>query len=51
MEVDGTMRSEVSWVEKDNYQKSSLICGVKEQRKTEGTKQQQNHRNQEWTNS
>ena len=51
MELEGIMLSEISQVEKDKYQMISLIRGVKEQRKTEGTKQQQNHRTQEWTDS
>ena len=51
MELEGLMLSEISQVEEDKYQMISLICGIQEQRKTEGTKQQHNHRTQEWTNS
>ena len=51
MELEGIMLSEISQVGKDKYQMISLICGAQEQRKTEGTKQQQNHRTQEWTQS
>ena len=50
-ELEGIMLSEISQAEKDKYQMISLICGVEEQSNTEGTKQQQNHRTQEWTNS
>ena len=33
MEIEGIMLSEISQVEKDKYQMSSLICGVYEQGK------------------
>ena len=42
------MLSERSQAEKDKFQILSLICGVQQQSKTEGTKQQQTHRTQEW---
>ena len=51
MELKDIMLSEISQAEKDKYQMISLMCGGEEQRKTKGTKQQQNHRTQEWTNS
>ena len=44
MELEGIMLSERSQAEKDKFQMISLICGVQQQRKTEGTKQQQIHR-------
>jgi len=50
-ELDGIMLSEISQAEKDKYQMISLVCGVSQQRKTEGEKQQQTHRTREWTHS
>ena len=37
MELEGIMLSELSQAEKDKYQMISLICGVEQQSKTEGT--------------
>ena len=46
------MLFEMSQADKDKYQMISLICGIYlKKAKTEGTKQQQTHRTQEWTNS
>ena len=39
----------ISQVEKDKHQMISLICGVWQRSKSEGTKQQQTHRTQEGT--
>ena len=44
MELEDTMLGEINQVEKDKYQMTSLICRVKQQNKTEGTKKQQTHR-------
>jgi len=49
MELEGLMLSEISQAEKDKYQMTSLICGVLNQSKSEGTKQQRTHRPQEAT--
>ena len=50
MELEGIMLSEISQVEKDKCQIISLFVEYKSKGKSEGTKQQQNHRTQEWTN-
>jgi len=49
MELEGMMLSEISQAEKDKYQMISLICGVLNQSKSEGTEQQPTHRLQEAT--
>ena len=51
MELEGIMLSEISQAEENKYQMISLICGYKNKEKTEGTKQQQTHQSQKWTNS
>ena len=52
MELEGIMLSEISQAEKDKYQMISLfLWSIRTKKKTEGTKQQQTHRTQEWTNS
>ena len=43
------MLSEISQAQKDTFQMITLICGLLNQSKSEGTKQQQNHRHQEAT--
>ena len=43
MKLEGILLSEISQVEKGKHQMISLICGVKQQSKTEGTKQPQTH--------
>jgi len=50
MELDGSMLSEIGQEEKDKYQMILLMCRVQQHRKTDGNKQQQNHRTREWTN-
>ena len=49
MELQGIVFSEISQVEKEKYQMTSLICGVLTESKCEGTKQQRIHRLQEAT--
>ena len=49
MELEGLMLSDIRQAEKDKYQMIFLICGVLNQSKSEGTKQQQPHRLQEAT--
>jgi len=44
MELDGSMLSEIGQEEKHKYQMILLMCAVQQQRKTDGNKQQQNHR-------
>jgi len=51
MELDGSTFREIGQAEKDKYQVISLMCGVKQQRETEGKKQQHSHRIRELTKS
>ena len=50
-ELEGIMLSDIRLPEKDKYQMISLICGISNKARSEGTKQQQSHRTQERTNS